>query len=290
MAVAQAASPNMTIVVGNGSAAIPTGTYPDSYSYFAASDTSGGDSVTITTANTSNPRIDVIVSYVNKSATFSTSPANNPGAMVYAAVAGTPSATPAIPGSSAIQSAIGAANPYTILAQVAVPANVTQILNSNITDARSWASVSTANVTNPVNFSAYASVTTLLAASAWTVIAFGSKEFDTGSNYSTSTNEFTATVAGYHKFECGYQTASGATGEYYTIGIFKNGSASPWKNGPSQLAQGANDINLAWETPQMWSNAGDYVQVAGFQNSGGTKTVASGEALTYFAGYRVSRT
>ena|SRR5665213_1012398 len=119
---------------------------------YVANDTSGGEAVTITTANTSNPRIDVIVCYVNMSATFSTSPVNSPGAMVYAAVAGTPASSPAVPSGSAIQTAIGASNPYIILAQVAVAANVTSIVNSYITDVRPWALVTAPNISTVLGY------------------------------------------------------------------------------------------------------------------------------------------
>jgi hypothetical protein len=139
MAVSQAVSPNMSVVVANGTAMIPTGTYPSSYNYYIANNTSGGESVTIGTANTSNPRIDLIVAYVNQSATFTTSPVNSPGTWLLADVQGTPASSPSAPNAAAIQAAVGASNPYFILAQVLVGANVTQILNSNITDQRSMA-------------------------------------------------------------------------------------------------------------------------------------------------------
>lgn len=121
---------------------MPTGTYPTSYGYYCANDTTSGETVTIGTPDTSNPRIDYIVAYVDLSVTPSNTTPNNPNNMfVLADVQGTPAASPVVPTTSQIQSAIGAANPYIILAEVAVGTSVTQITNGNITDLRSFASV-----------------------------------------------------------------------------------------------------------------------------------------------------
>lgn len=139
-------TPNMTVLVQPGSARIPTGTYPASYGYLVSHDTSAGESVTITTAAAS-PRIDYIVGYVDKSVAASTSPTyvnNTNNVLKFAAVAGTPAASPSVPTLSQIQTAIGASNPYVILAQVAVGASVSTITNANITDKRTMAAMSVA--------------------------------------------------------------------------------------------------------------------------------------------------
>lgn len=140
----------MTVNVADGSARVSTGTYPTSYGYFVAVDTTNGESVTITTADPVNPRIDVIVGYVDVAVTASSVTPNNPNNMLkLAAVAGTPAGSPAVPNNAAIQSAIGAANPYVILANVAVGATVTTILNANITDKRTFATIGTLNASAP---------------------------------------------------------------------------------------------------------------------------------------------
>lgn len=134
-------SPNMTTKVQPGTARIPTGTSPSDYAYFVGIDTSGGESVTHTTADASNPRYDLVVAYVDKGVTASSSTPNNPNNMLkLAVVAGTPNASPVEPNSAAIQSAVGAANPYIILARVLVGTGVTQVTTSNITDRRTLVS------------------------------------------------------------------------------------------------------------------------------------------------------
>ena len=92
--------------------------------------------VTITTADAGNPRITVIVLYVDKAAATSASPPNNPNVAKLMAVNGAASATPVVPSNAAIQSAVGSGNPYMILATVTVGAAATQITNPNITDMR----------------------------------------------------------------------------------------------------------------------------------------------------------
>lgn len=92
--------------------------------------------LTITTADPSNPRITTIVAYVDKGAATSTSPPNNPGIIKLTSVNGTPGGVPVAPNGTAIQSAVGAGNPYIILADVRVNAGVTSIVTANITDRR----------------------------------------------------------------------------------------------------------------------------------------------------------
>lgn len=133
----------MTVKVNPGSGRVGTGTYPSSYGYMISHDTTGGESVTIATAAAS-PRIDYVLAYVDKSVTAATSPVNNTNNVLkFASVAGTPSGSPVVPTLSQIQTAIGAANPYILLAQVAVAASATSITAPNITDIRNF--ITTAN-------------------------------------------------------------------------------------------------------------------------------------------------
>lgn len=92
--------------------------------------------VTIPTANASNPRISSIVIYVDKGAATTASPPNNPGIAKLLAVQGTAAASPVAPSGSAVQAAVGAGNPYYVIANVTVGTAATQVTNSNITDLR----------------------------------------------------------------------------------------------------------------------------------------------------------
>lgn len=131
----QLGSPGMGVAVAEGSAFIPTG---NGYPYHVYTD--AAENVTITTADGSNPRIDLIVAYVDLTEVDDTDP-NNPDAFKMVAVAGTPAGSPAEPNGAAIQSAIGASNPYIILSEVLVGTGVTTITNANITDERTMVTV-----------------------------------------------------------------------------------------------------------------------------------------------------
>lgn len=90
---------------------------------------------TVATADPTNPRIDTVVAYVDLSL-ITSSTTNNNAAFKTKAVTGTPAGSPSAPNSAAIQSSIGAGNPYITLANVAVAAAASSIVNANITDTR----------------------------------------------------------------------------------------------------------------------------------------------------------
>lgn len=136
-------TPNMTVKVNPGSGRIPTGTYPASYGYLISHDTSGGESVTISAAAAS-ARKDYIVAYVDKGVAGSTSPGdvnNTNNVLKFVAVAGTPGGSPNPPTTMQIQTAVGASNPYIVIAEIAVGALVSTITNGNITDKRTMATL-----------------------------------------------------------------------------------------------------------------------------------------------------
>jgi hypothetical protein len=120
----------MSVLVQDGDARIP---YSD-YAYTSWVD--GAEAVTISTADPTNPRIDRIVMYVDRGEAPQTVNPNNPNIGMLLAVAGTPAATPSRPSDGAVDTAVGAGNPWIDLADVLVGSSVTQISNSNITSTR----------------------------------------------------------------------------------------------------------------------------------------------------------
>jgi hypothetical protein len=102
----------------------------------------------ISTADPANPRISAIVLYVDKGATTSASPPNNPGIVKAMSVNGTPAAVPSAPNSTVIQAAVGAGNPYIVLANATVAAAGTTVLNAAISDQRVLVTVGTNLVNN----------------------------------------------------------------------------------------------------------------------------------------------
>lgn len=101
--------------------------------------------LTLATADTSNPRIDAIVLYVDTSVTL---PSGTPtaanldglGVAKIIKVTGSPNSNPSAPNAAAIQAAIGSTSyPYTVLATWRVNANVSALSHDRCTDTRVFA-------------------------------------------------------------------------------------------------------------------------------------------------------
>lgn len=131
LAVTQNSPLGMNVVVSPGNAKVE---YND-YGYTLWNDSS--DVVPISTADPSNPRIDRIVVYIDRSETPQNIVPNNPGIPKVVAVAGTPAGSPNPPDDSTVDSAVGAGNPWFELAEVLVSPGVSTISNDKITDKRS---------------------------------------------------------------------------------------------------------------------------------------------------------
>lgn len=134
LAVSQrGAGANMSVDIAIGDAIIPRsdGTYGHP---------SFNDAVlnqAITTADPSNPRRDILVMYIDYGQTPSTGVSNNTNGVVKVkVVAGTPAGSPSDPTDSAIQTSVGAGNPFIKLARIRVAAAASSIGNSVIDDLR----------------------------------------------------------------------------------------------------------------------------------------------------------
>ena len=132
-------STNMNVRVSEGILRVP---YSD-YAYQAWSE--GYTLVPISTSDTTNPRIDRIVAYIDRSILLDDSYVNNPGVLKYKAVAGSPNAVPVAPNDAAVISSVGATNPWVEIATVAVAAAASTIVNANITDTRVFATAKNAS-------------------------------------------------------------------------------------------------------------------------------------------------
>ena len=100
------------------------------------------ETVTISAANATYPRIDSVVVYIDSAVQPTTTVIDNVnGILKFAAVAGTPAASPAAPAESMIQAAIGAGNRYMVLADVKVPNGATSMNTATFTDRRKVATM-----------------------------------------------------------------------------------------------------------------------------------------------------
>lgn len=134
--VQRAAGANMSIDIGIGDGLVmrSDGTYGHQVFNDAA------ENKTVTTADGSNPRRDIVVVYIDYGQTPSTAVSNNTNGVVKSLiVAGTPAGSPVDPADATIQSAVGSGNPWFSIGRVRVPAGQTSISNSLIDDLRLFA-------------------------------------------------------------------------------------------------------------------------------------------------------
>jgi len=120
LAVTQNSPAGMSVLVASGWAAILGTTQSNMGVYMAYNDAT--TTLTVSTANPSNPRIDIVVVTVNDA--YYTGSLNN---VAFQVIAGTPASSPVAPSTPANS---------ILLATIAVGAAVTSITNSNITDNR----------------------------------------------------------------------------------------------------------------------------------------------------------
>lgn len=98
------------------------------------------ENVAVSAAHATLPRKDRLVAYIDV-ALITGATTNNQNAFKLMVVAGTAAASPVVPTSGTIQSAVGVNNPYIVLADINVAAATTTIVTANITDARTPAAL-----------------------------------------------------------------------------------------------------------------------------------------------------
>ena len=134
--VQRAAGANMSVDIGIGDGIVMRSDGVYGHQVF----NDAVENKTVTTADGSNPRRDIVVVYVDYGQTPSTLISNNTNGVVKSMiVAGTPAGSPTDPSDATIQSAVGSGNPWFKLARVRVPAGQTSITNSLIDDLRAFA-------------------------------------------------------------------------------------------------------------------------------------------------------
>lgn len=110
----------------------------------------GTETVNVGAASPSNPMNSLIVAYVDRSVAGSTSVTDNTNDVFkLKAVDGAAATSPADPSTSAIQAAIGATNPYIVLARVRKRAGSTSILSTDITDLRNMVTLKAGRISAP---------------------------------------------------------------------------------------------------------------------------------------------
>ena len=126
-------------------------------------------------------------------------------------------------------------------------------------------------------FSAYANAGTSLTNNAFTKVLFQLEEFDTNSNFASST--FTPTVAGYYQINA--VVGSGGFGANQSnINIYKNGTK--YKTSSNQTVN--NLYSLSISCLVYCNGSTDYIEIYVFQNSGAAITSQNNSTDSWFTG------
>lgn len=100
------------------------------------------ETVAIDSNSSGNPRVDAIVLYLDLDVVPDSEGSQGEEVLFLDAVKGSPAASPSAPDNSAIETAIGASNPYIVLAYVDVANGAVGISDSEITDKRTQVELS----------------------------------------------------------------------------------------------------------------------------------------------------
>ena len=131
-------------------------------------------------------------------------------------------------------------------------------------------------VTGPA-FSAYQNVAQTITTATYTKIQFQAKEFDTNSNFDSTTNyRFTPTVAGYYQFSGG-ANQGGATTAFQLV-LYKNGVAIKFFSNSTASAPGVSGSALV-----NANGSTDYFELYIYLVIGGT--LSATPSLTYFQAF-----
>ena len=132
-------------------------------------------------------------------------------------------------------------------------------------------------------FAANGSALTSAATDTFTKIAYNTKIFDTNTNYSTANSRFTPTVAGYYQFNA-YVSGPGASSgnNYLFFSFYKNGSR--YTDSQTTILQITINVAAIGTAIIYCNGSTDYVEVYGYQGSGGTANIGSAQGFQQFSG------
>ena len=140
---------------------------------------------------------------------------------------------------------------------------------------------------NTPSFLAYKTSNQTISNDTFTKITFDAEQLDSDTKYDTSNSRFTPTVAGYYFI--------GAIWRYDTATDFDNGRFVLYRNGSSiiQTSIVNNQANGTTFSAIIYSDADDYFEMYGRQNSGGNVTINGGSTYlsdstqAQFFGYKL---
>jgi|SRR6185312_12968269 hypothetical protein len=129
----------------------------------------------------------------------------------------------------------------------------------------------------------YQATAQAMANATWTAVSLDSTLLDNYGSHSNSTNNsrFIAQQAGWHRAAGGVGFVQNATGAGRGAGFYKNGS--PYTAGTSVVGNSGN-IHVTSVSQDIYLAVGDYLELAGWQNSGGNlNSNGSGQYASWLA-------
>jgi hypothetical protein len=133
-------------------------------------------------------------------------------------------------------------------------------------------------------FSAYANANQTIPNATYTKLQINTETFDTNSNYDPTTNyRFTPTVAGYYQLNYSTNPSSAASSTFAFAVLYKNGvsialaALATNNTSTGTVSTGSFLVSMNGST--------DYLEIYGYQNTGGGLIFNGGANVTYFNGF-----
>lgn len=165
-----------------------------------------------------------------------------------------------------------------------LPAVTGTVVSTGSTAVVSQAMLATNVTGNGPAFSAFANGGQTISNATATKIQFNNENFDTNSNFNSSTNyRFTPTVAGYYQINAVASFGGGVSAFSAVLSIYKNGSAyaSGGLATPVSVTVGASSTASSLI---YCDGSTDYIEAYVFQNSGGGLALQAGNSACQFSG------
>jgi hypothetical protein len=168
------------------------------------------------------------------------------------------------------------------MANLPVPTLASEVANNNFTAALARASIYNTGtfLLNPPLFVGTQTVSQSVTTGAWTTITLDTTQVDTYGGHSNTVNNsrYTAQVAGMYAI-CGVSAFNTNTSGVRGARIHVNGAVI---RGTAQMTIPATSSGTGLTTPvrTIRLNAGDYVELAGWQSSGGSLSTIVASDIT----------
>jgi hypothetical protein len=137
----------------------------------------------------------------------------------------------------------------------------------------------------------YYQSTTSMNTATYTTIVATTKAHDTHNAYNTSTGEYTVPVAGIYEVAAHAVWSNGGAwnaNEEALLALHKNGSLVQRMGGVTMQAAHASYVQVTGYPVQVSCRAGDILTVRGYQNTGGTLALLTGDELTSLSFQRLT--